>query len=291
MATADYSAIAGGQLNSAGYNSFIGGGYGNAASGSCAVVGGGGGNTAPGNYVVVAGGSYNSANGDYSTIAGGAYNTNASPYGWYTPYGVQSVAVTGTRSAIPVRLWAGVSGTQPAESMRLWAGVKAASRVVPGPWSQAVRITSRRAITVSAGFGANAAHQGAFVWADSTGAGMASISSTASNQFTVRASGGTRFFSNAGATTGVSLAAGGGHGAISATGTQRKTSPRLMAVRFFSAWPRCRSRSGTTRAKRPPCGTLAPWHRISRQPLAWARMKSTLPRWTKAAWRWRPFKV
>jgi hypothetical protein len=59
----------------------------------------------------------------------------------------------------------------------------------------------------AAGFMANAAHQGAFVWGDST---SGSIYSTATNQFTVRASGGTRFFSNAGATTGVSLAPGGG---------------------------------------------------------------------------------
>jgi hypothetical protein len=61
--------------------------------------------------------------------------------------------------------------------------------------------------SLAAGYGANAAHQGAFVWGDST---AANIYSTAANQFTVRAAGGTRFFSNSGTTTGVSLAPGGG---------------------------------------------------------------------------------
>ena len=49
-------------------------------------------------------------------------------------------------------------------------------------------------------------HAGAFAWADSTDADMAS---TANNQFTVRASGGVRFFSDPDATVGVQLAAGG----------------------------------------------------------------------------------
>ncbi len=48
-------------------------------------------------------------------------------------------------------------------------------------------------------------HQGAFVWADST---FADVASTAADQFSVRAVGGTRIFSNAGLTTGVLLAPG-----------------------------------------------------------------------------------
>lgn len=58
----------------------------------------------------------------------------------------------------------------------------------------------------AAGHQANAIHQGAFVWGDST---AANIYSTAANQFTARASGGVRFYSNSGATAGVSLAPGG----------------------------------------------------------------------------------
>jgi hypothetical protein len=58
----------------------------------------------------------------------------------------------------------------------------------------------------AAGRRAKANHAGAFVWGDSTDA---DISSTAANQLTARASGGVRFFSNSGATAGVSLAPGG----------------------------------------------------------------------------------
>ncbi len=48
--------------------------------------------------------------------------------------------------------------------------------------------------------------EGTFVWADSTNA---DFTSTGPNQFLVRASGGTRIYSNTGATVGVELAAGG----------------------------------------------------------------------------------
>jgi len=54
----------------------------------------------------------------------------------------------------------------------------------------------------AAGRRAHAINNGAFVWGDSTNA---DITSSADNQFTVRASGGTRIFSNAGATIGVLL--------------------------------------------------------------------------------------
>ena len=59
----------------------------------------------------------------------------------------------------------------------------------------------------AAGTRAQANHKGAFVWGDST---EADVVSSANNQFTARAAGGVRFYSNAGLTTGVQLAAGGG---------------------------------------------------------------------------------
>ncbi len=66
--------------------------------------------------------------------------------------------------------------------------------------------------TFAAGSGAFANHRGAFVWADSARADstvIESFSSTALNQFAVRASGGVIFFSDTNATVGVQLAAGG----------------------------------------------------------------------------------
>jgi hypothetical protein len=65
---------------------------------------------------------------------------------------------------------------------------------------------SAASLAFAAGQRAKANHQGAFVWGDST---SADVSSSANNEFTARASGGVRFFSNAGLTAGVSLAAGG----------------------------------------------------------------------------------
>lgn len=58
----------------------------------------------------------------------------------------------------------------------------------------------------AAGRRAKANHDGAFVWADKT---SADIASTAVNQFLIRATGGTRIYSNGLLTAGVSLAAGG----------------------------------------------------------------------------------
>jgi len=49
---------------------------------------------------------------------------------------------------------------------------------------------------------------GSFVYGDATTSGI--VNATAANFFTVRAAGGTTFYSNAGLSTGVSLASGGG---------------------------------------------------------------------------------
>ncbi|NJP04919.1 MAG: hypothetical protein HC837_04455, partial [Chloroflexaceae bacterium] len=59
----------------------------------------------------------------------------------------------------------------------------------------------------AAGRQAKANNLGAFVWADSTNA---DFTSTADNQFAVRATGGVRFVTNSAGTTGCSIAAGGG---------------------------------------------------------------------------------
>jgi len=59
----------------------------------------------------------------------------------------------------------------------------------------------------AAGRRARANHQGAFVWGDSYDG---DVTSSTNNQFTVRASGGARFYSNTNLTAGVNLAAGGG---------------------------------------------------------------------------------
>ena len=59
----------------------------------------------------------------------------------------------------------------------------------------------------AAGYRAKALHNGAFVWGDTTNS---DVTSSVSNQFTARTSGGARCFSNAAMTTGVTMAPGGG---------------------------------------------------------------------------------
>lgn len=59
----------------------------------------------------------------------------------------------------------------------------------------------------AAGRRAKALHDGAFVWSDMTNSDFAS---TGNNQFNVRASGGTRIFSNSSSSSGVTLSAGSG---------------------------------------------------------------------------------
>jgi hypothetical protein len=75
--------------------------------------------------------------------------------------------------------------------------------MIPGGQSNAATGTT----SFAAGNRARANHSGAFVWGDFSGS---DVSSTATNQFTARASGGVRFFTNSALTNGVTLAANGG---------------------------------------------------------------------------------
>lgn len=73
------SSITGGQLNSIGTGnnfSFIGGGYNNTVSSTCAVVTGGILNLAKGAYSTVGGGASNTASGSHSVVSGGSLNNS-----------------------------------------------------------------------------------------------------------------------------------------------------------------------------------------------------------------------
>ena len=161
--------IAGGAFNIiGGYASFPGG---------CA-IGGGEGNFADGVNSVVAGGGANSIQAQGSQVYRG------------------SAIAGGESNLVATADWAAIGGG----FFNLVSGNFAA---IPGGASN----TATGAYSFAAGNQAHATNQGAFVWADSTPAG---IGSSAADQFTVRASGGIRLFSNPGATAGVSLAAGSG---------------------------------------------------------------------------------
>lgn len=137
-------------------------------------VGGGVGNTAGNNdstldnakHATVAGGQYNEATASLATVGGGWYNRASYERatiagGWNNLASNHASTVGGGRDNT-------ASGT---------------SATVPGGASNRAQGT----YSFAAGQRAKADHQGAFVWADST---AADFTSTANNQFIVRASGG-----------------------------------------------------------------------------------------------------
>ena len=194
MGTNDTAAvITGGYQNGIGNNSYqsmIGGGYGNSigAGTPYSVVAGGIGNVIGPNMFqsVIGGGVYNSVGGGWAVIAGGYYNTNnglvafvgAGDYNYIGPIGYYSVLGGGVYNNLGGSF--AVIGGGYSNSV---AGYCAA---VPGGASNIVS----GAFGFAAGQQAQALHPGAFVWADSQ---SGPFSSTATNQFAVRAGGGVAF--------------------------------------------------------------------------------------------------
>jgi hypothetical protein len=186
VATRDYAAIGGGDSNDAnGGASAIGGGYNNVAKGYGSTVGGGGdrsddsrGNVSYTNYSTVGGGQNNEAGADgsiatdeYATVGGGVTNTASA----------NASTVAGGENNEATDIYATVAGGQ--------------NNSATAPNSFA------------AGTKANAGHEGAFVWSDTSAGG---IGSAKADEFVVSARGGTYIFSNETATTGVQLSPGSG---------------------------------------------------------------------------------
>lgn len=167
-----FSAIGGGFENVAGdRGSTVAGGVRNKAANVNTTVSGGRENEATGVGAVAGGGQGNRAQGQFAVVAGGHFN-----------------AATGPGTAI-------LGGSSNAAS-----GL--ASTVLGG-----VRNTAGGDYSLAAGRRARSAHPGSFVWADATDR---DLSTTRANQFVSRASGGMRFFTDPGLTTGVELAPGAG---------------------------------------------------------------------------------
>jgi hypothetical protein len=148
--------VAGGELNTSGGSSAtVGGGENNTANNSTSTVAGGGNNTASGQSAFVGGGTGNTASGEWATVGGGLANT-----------------ASGNNSSV-------VGGGSGNQATNIAATVPGGSdNVAGGQYSFA------------AGYKAQATNNGAFVWADSEGT---IFSSTATNQFNVRANGGVVF--------------------------------------------------------------------------------------------------
>ncbi|MEO0092614.1 MAG: tail fiber domain-containing protein, partial [candidate division WOR-3 bacterium] len=176
-ANGDFSVVGGGSQNTAnGVVATISGGYINTASGSFSTVAGGYANTASSILSTIGGGISNIASGNNATVCGGGNNK---------AHGVYSVV-------------SGGGGTRASDSN----SVQGHYAMIPGGRAN----IANGNYAFAAGRCAKANHSGSFVWADSTDA---YFTSSADNQFNIRASGGTRIFSNAGLTAGVILSAGG----------------------------------------------------------------------------------
>ncbi|GAB4505940.1 MAG: hypothetical protein Kow00123_00780 [Anaerolineales bacterium] len=151
-ATGENSTVSGGIHNTASeFWTTVGGGFGNSATNSGATVAGGGNNAAGGGDAFVGGGSGNTASQWWATVAGGEENLAAANYA--TVGGGQSNTASGEAATVP-----GGAGN-----------------------------TAQGAYSFAAGHNARALHDGAFVWADSGGD---TFSSSAADQFMVRAGGG-----------------------------------------------------------------------------------------------------
>jgi hypothetical protein len=227
----DYSAIGGGSGNtSSGDMATIGGGLGNVGSGQIATVAGGQNNTASGLWSTVTAGAANSASGDFATVGGGGHNL-ASGYGATVAgggglyfdgesAGNQAGARWSTVGGGALNAALGTNSTVGGGSYNIARGEHA---TIPGGFAN----HAEGAYSFAAGENASADHAGAFVWADSS---FVALHSTTTNQFTARAAGGVRLFTDANATTGAELAPG--------SGTWSSLSDRNAKENFAAADPR-----------------------------------------------------
>lgn len=171
--------------NPSGASSVVGGGLSNAAVAAFATVGGGEFNSASGTNSVVVGGDANDASGEEATVAGGTMNT-ASAHGATVSGGFDNTA-------------SGAFATVSGGSNNVASG--RASMVAGG-----VANTAAGDYSFAAGSLASATNRGCFVWSDASATNA--FASSTNNQFNVKASGGTRIFSDTNVTVGVELLPG-----------------------------------------------------------------------------------
>ena len=215
-ATGEYATVSGGTDNLAsGFISTIGGGAShevsehyttvgggteNVASFEAATVAGGASNSATGGGAAIGGGRYNQANGYQSTVAGGGHPSNESEgntaYTNYSTVGGGRNNEAGTSGGINADVAATVSGGEDNSATADYA-------TVPGGAGN----TASAPYAFAAGKNATARNEGSFVWCDTSDGGLSSVQP---NEFVVSANGGTYFFSNEAATTGVQLSPGSG---------------------------------------------------------------------------------
>jgi hypothetical protein len=236
--TADYAVIGGGYQNTVSSNyATIAGGYANTASGNYATIAGGYYNTASNNSATVAGGQNNTGSGVAATVAGGYGNIASGAgafiggggcdgftYGWNIASGRASVINGGILNRATtnyVTIGGGYQNTASGKSTTVAGGggntASGDYATVAGGYQNTASggsatvaggefNTAGGNYSFAAGRSAMATNNGAFVWSS----GGFDTYSWGNNTFTVRATGGVRFYTAGGTTNGVQLASGSG---------------------------------------------------------------------------------
>jgi hypothetical protein len=188
--------VSGATIAGGGSAEYLGAPHANRVAGDFGTVGGGSRNVVEptAQWSTIAGGLANAIrlNAQWSTIAGGNRNQIE------TDADGATIAGGRTNTVNPAAVGATIAG---GAFNRILTNTAFAA--IPGGLSNSVAGN----FSFAAGLNAAALHPGAFVWADASGPPQPS---SATNQFTVRAAGGTRIFSNASSTSGVRLAPGDG---------------------------------------------------------------------------------
>jgi endosialidase-like protein len=203
-----FATVGGGSSNTAsGSEATVGGGSGNVASGDIATVGGGNGNSASGLRATVAGGDLNGAFGVQATVGGGnsndAIGTRATVGGGFNNTASGGGATVGgglnnAASETGATVGGGNSNDASGDSATVDGGF---NNTAAGDFSFVAGTRAKNA---------DPAHDGVFLFADSTTTPVADFTSTAANEFAVRASGGFRFRTQNDLSTGCNLPAGTG---------------------------------------------------------------------------------
>ncbi len=179
-----YAVIGGGYQNQAGTNATVAGGAVNLASAQGSFIGGGTTNKALGQLSTVAGGTQNEATGQFGAVVGGIQNKATN----------KSAAVAGGEGNLASGLNSFIgAGTINQATGQISSVLGGQNNVATGTGSSVLGGFANIAqgdFSMSAGYAADAQHNGTFVWAD---IGGSSFASTTANQFNVRAKGGARF--------------------------------------------------------------------------------------------------
>jgi hypothetical protein len=203
-ATGTYSVVGGGNLNTAGQEfAVVAGGDTNSANGDRAIAGGGNNNAASGDQSFVGGGAFNRAEGEGSFIGGGDHTYLLTCVG--TNSCTAGNTVTGSDSFIGAGDQNNVGGNDGFIGGGRSNVVSGLYATIPGGANN----TAAGTLSFAAGYHADAGHPGSFVWSDYA-AGSTPVADSGSDQFVVRASGGTYIYSSENLKAGVRLAAGSG---------------------------------------------------------------------------------